>query len=192
MSKKNGTSGNEAEPSPATTTTSKRALPDAETVDVEEEGSSGVKRQRLAVDEIKDVDTGLEKSSDEDGEESNLESIEESGDESSEDDEENEEDEEDEQEELLRELNRIKQARVAEKVREEEEKAAEAQELREYEIATGNPLLNQKDFSIKRRWDDDVIFKNQARGTEKKKPKEFVNDMLRSEFHREFMSKYIK
>jgi len=183
---------NEAEPSPATTAAPKRALADTKTVDAEEGGTSGAKRQRLAVDEIKDVDAGLEKSGDEGGEESSQESSEESSEDSSEDDDDNEEDEEDEQEELLRELNRIKQERVAEKAKEEAENAAQAQEQREYEIATGNPLLNPRDFSIKRRWDDDVIFKNQARGTEKKKPKEFVNDMLRSEFHREFMSKYIK
>jgi len=41
---------------------------------------------------------------------------------------------------------------------------------------------------MKRRWDDDVVFKNQARGTEdKNKKKEFVNDMLRSDFHKIFM-----
>ena len=28
---------------------------------------------------------------------------------------------------------------------------------------------------MKRRWDDDVVFKNQARGTDDKKDKEFVN-----------------
>jgi hypothetical protein len=28
---------------------------------------------------------------------------------------------------------------------------------------------------MKRRWDDDVVFKNQARGTEDKGKKEFVN-----------------
>ncbi len=40
----------------------------------------------------------------------------------------------------------------------------------------GNPLLNKPDFNIKRRWDDDVVFKNQARGTEdKNKKKEFIN-----------------
>lgn len=38
-----------------------------------------------------------------------------------------------------------------------------------------------------RSWDDDVVFKNQARGTEDKKPKEFVNDLLRSDFHKRFM-----
>jgi hypothetical protein len=31
------------------------------------------------------------------------------------------------------------------------------------------------------------VFKNQARGTEDKKKKEFVNDMLRSDFHKRFM-----
>lgn len=55
------------------------------------------------------------------------------------------------------------------------ERAAEEQEQREVDIARGNPLLNAQDFNMKRRWDDDVVFKNQARGTEKKEGKEFVN-----------------
>lgn len=57
----------------------------------------------------------------------------------------------------------------------EREKAAEEQEKREVDIARGNPLLNPQDFNMKRRWDDDVVFKNQARGTENKGKKEFVN-----------------
>lgn len=37
---------------------------------------------------------------------------------------------------------------------------------------------------MKRRWDDDVVFKNQARGTEDKgKKKEFVNVSLGIFFH---------
>lgn len=45
------------------------------------------------------------------------------------------------------------------------------------------------DFSVRRRWDDDVIFKNQARGTDdRNKKKEFVNDLLRSDFHKKFMA----
>ena len=40
------------------------------------------------------------------------------------------------------------------------------------------------------RWDDDVVFKNQAQ--EKKQDKQFVNDLLRSDFHKKFMNKYIK
>ena len=47
---------------------------------------------------------------------------------------------------------------------------AEAQEAasmeKAEELAGGNPLLNLRgaaDFTVKRRWDDDVVFKNQAR-----------------------------
>jgi protein CWC15 len=57
----------------------------------------------------------------------------------------------------------------------EQERAAQEEEQREVDIARGNPLLNSQDFNMKRRWDDDVVFKNQARGTEKKDGKEFVN-----------------
>lgn len=43
------------------------------------------------------------------------------------------------------------------------------------------------------RWDDDVVFKNCAKGIdEAKRDKRFVNDTLRSEFHKKFMEKYIK
>lgn len=43
------------------------------------------------------------------------------------------------------------------------------------------------------RWDDDVVFKNCAKGVdESRKEKRFVNDTLRSEFHKKFMEKYVK
>jgi protein CWC15 len=46
---------------------------------------------------------------------------------------------------------------------------------------------------VKRRWDDDVVFKNCARSEpDKKKEQQFINDSLRSEFHRKFMEKYVK
>jgi len=108
----------------------------------------------------------------------------------------------------MRELEKIKRERAEAKAKEvrvlvsshaagtdtmeEAERAAEEQEQREFDIARGNPLLNPKDFNLKRRWDDDVVFKNQARGTEDKKKKEFVNDMLRSDFHKRFMGKYVR
>jgi protein CWC15 len=69
----------------------------------------------------------------------------------------------------------------------------------------GNPLLNlqaalgqtpsassttSSTFAVKRRWDDDLIFKNQSAGRDDKPKKgEFVNDLLRSEFHKKFMQK---
>lgn len=43
------------------------------------------------------------------------------------------------------------------------------------------------------RWDDDVVFKNCAKGVDDaRKEKRFVNDTLRSEFHKKFMEKYVK
>ncbi|KAI9678947.1 MAG: complexed with cef1p [Trizodia sp. TS-e1964] len=98
-----------------------------------------------------------------------------------------ESDEEDETAELLRELEKIKKERAEQREREEREKAADEVARREVDIAKGNPLLNPTDFNVKRRWDDDVIFKNQARGTQDNRKKEFVNDLLRSDFHKRFM-----
>ena len=103
---------------------------------------------------------------------------------------------------LRRELERIKAERAAARQKEEAAKAAKEQEEREYDIARGNPLLNgdgggggSRDYGVRRRWDDDVVFKNQARGTEereKRRGKDFVNDLLRSDFHRRFMGKYVR
>jgi len=125
-------------------------------------------RRRKILEEAKDID---------------ADSASGSSDESSE-----EEEEEDEEAELMRELAKIKAERAEAKRKEEEEQAAQEQEQREVDIAKGNPLLNKQDFGVKRRWDDDVVFKNQARGTEDRgKRKEFVNDLLRSDFHKRFM-----
>ena len=77
------------------------------------------------------------------------------------------------------------------------------------EIAHGNPLLNmsQSDitsvlhtefddiqsnaYSLKRRWNEETVFRNQAKNIPKQK-KRFINDTVRSDFHRKFMSKYIQ
>lgn len=101
-------------------------------------------------------------------------------------------DDEDEEAELMRELAKIKAERAEQAAREAAEKAKLEEDAREVEIARGNPLLNPKDYGVRRRWDDDVVFKNQARGAEEKRGKEFVNDLLRSDFHRRFMSKYVR
>ena len=107
---------------------------------------------------------------------------------------------EDETGELLAELARIKKERANELQRKEVERSAEAEKIRKETILSGNPLLNlgsgsgqNSDFSVKRRWDDDVVFKNCAKGhDEDGKNDRFINDTLRSEFHKKFMSKYIK
>ena len=45
------------------------------------------------------------------------------------------------------------------------------------------------DFAVSRRWDEDVVFKNCAKKDEADGG--FVNDTLRSAFHRRFMDKYV-
>ncbi|KAI8139702.1 Pre-mRNA-splicing factor Cwf15/Cwc15 [Fennellomyces sp. T-0311] len=110
-------------------------------------------------------------------------------------DEESDDDDEDNTAELLATLQKIRKERAEEKERQEREKLDEEEAQRQEEAMTGNPLLQlgeeKRDFSVKRRWDDDVIFKNQARGADEKNKKRFVNDMLRSDFHRRFLTKYI-
>lgn len=98
---------------------------------------------------------------------------------------------------LLAELNKIKRERAADTEKEEQEKKQEDERIRMENILSGNPLLNytaapKGDAKIKRRWDDDVVFKNCARSEPDKKTPAFINDSLRSDFHKKFMEKYIK
>lgn len=104
-------------------------------------------------------------------------------------------DEEDETADLLAELNKIKAEREEERKQEEEKRLEEEERIRTDNILKGNPLMNGEEkkptTAVKRRWDDDVVFKNCAR-QEPEKKKNFVNDTIRSDFHRRFMYKYIK
>jgi len=144
--------------------------------DAEEEEEDYETKKRRVLEETKDIDADSDSSS--------------SSSESEDDD-----DEEDETAELMRELARIKAERAEAAAKEAAEKAKRDEEQREKDIALGNPLLNpqKEEYGVKRRWDDDVVFKNQARGTEDRgKEKRFVNDLLRSDFHRRFMDKYVR
>ncbi|KFU90274.1 Protein CWC15 [Chaetura pelagica] len=87
---------------------------------------------------------------------------------------------------LLAELEKIKKERA-------EEQARKVKSFPLKSICFLQTALPQANFKVKRRWDDDVVFKNCAKGIdENKKDKRFVNDTLRSEFHKKFMEKYIK
>ncbi|CAL8075238.1 unnamed protein product [Orchesella dallaii] len=107
-------------------------------------------------------------------------------------------DDEDDTAALMAELQRIKKERAAEQAKKEAEKRAEEERIRAENILSGNPLLSysggtsKSDMKVKRRWDEDVVFKNCARADDKSKAKGFINDCLRSDFHRKFMEKYIK
>ncbi len=109
---------------------------------------------------------------------------------------------EDEEAELLAELARIKRERAEDAARRAAEEAAAAQGAADGELLGGNPLLQDRlapgggdaagaSFTVKRRWDDDVVFRNQARG-EPKAVRRFINDTVRSDFHRRFLDRYMK
>lgn len=135
-------------------------------------------KKRRVLEETKDIDADSDSSSSSSDSESN-----------------DDDDEEDETAELMRELAKIKAERAEAAAKAAAEQAKKDEEQREKDIALGNPLLNKDraEYGVKRRWDDDVVFKNQARGTEERgKEKRFVNDLLRSDFHRKFMDKYVR
>lgn len=105
----------------------------------------------------------------------------------------------DDTEALLAELNKIKKERAMEQAKKEIERRQEEERIRMENILSGNPLLThysagsaKTDHKVKRRWDDDVVFKNCAKSEPEKKSNIFINDSLRSDFHRKFMEKYVK
>ncbi len=108
----------------------------------------------------------------------------------------------DDTEELLRELEKIKREREEERARQ----AAAEEEERLASAVSGNPLLaaslaggasrggqgRAAPFAVRRRWDDDVVFRNQAAGVDERPKKRFINDTTRSDFHRKFLARYIR
>jgi protein CWC15 len=100
-------------------------------------------------------------------------------------------DDSDDDEELLRELEKIKKERELERLEKEKEEIENQERKEMEEVLNSNPLMNNDNTGLKRKWNDDVIFKNQARD-EPKSQKRFINDTIRSDFHKKFMYKFIK
>lgn len=111
------------------------------------------------------------------------------------DDKEEDNDSVDTEEELLIELEKIKKAQLEEKIKKENEMKEKTQQ----EILKANPLLNQSfdtssingEYSLKKKWYEDTVFKNQTK-LEQKVKKRFINDTVRSDFHRKFLSKTVQ
>ncbi|EER10799.1 pre-mRNA-splicing factor CWC15, putative [Perkinsus marinus ATCC 50983] len=107
-------------------------------------------------------------------------------------------DEDEEEAELMRELAKIRAERAAEEAKAAAIEQAKEEEEERQQIAVGNPLLQGRmcflsaggSMQLKRRWDDDTVFKNQSRNQPKGK-KRFINDAVRSDFHRKFLDRYI-
>ena len=112
-------------------------------------------------------------------------------------DEESEDDSEDDEAALQAELEKIRAERAAAAARkEEEEREIQEIEARQRAINT-NPLMHLEEnisttsAKLKRRWNDDTVFQNTA-VDEPEQKKRFINDTVRSDFHKRFMRQYLK
>ncbi|ETO34510.1 hypothetical protein RFI_02583 [Reticulomyxa filosa] len=100
----------------------------------------------------------------------------------------------------------IKEKRVA-KEREEEMERKRQEMVQDEAIKTGNPLMSEQwnginlgnasrpndndgSFNVKKSWTEDTVFRNQA--PNKPTQHRFINDTIRSDFHKKFMQRYIK
>ena len=124
-----------------------------------------------------------------DGDDLDASSSDEDGDGSDDDD----SDSEDDEAALQAELAKIRAEREAKKQREAEAAAAAEESQLEEAALIGNPLLASGEASgkLKRRWNDDVVFRNQAKGEPSVK-KRFINDTVRNDFHKRFLNKFIR
>ena len=103
-------------------------------------------------------------------------------------------DESDEEAALQAELDKIRKEREIQKAKEDAIKANEEEAQMEEAALIGNPLLGNDAVSgkVKRKWNDDVPFRNQARGEPERNKKRFINDTVRNDFHKKFLNKFIR
>ena len=103
------------------------------------------------------------------------------------------EDEEDEEAALQAELAKIRKEREAAKDKADAEAVAEEQSQMEGAALEGNPLLDSGPVTtgkLKRRRNEDVILRNQAK-SEPEIKKRFINDQVRNDFHKRILNKFI-
>lgn len=113
------------------------------------------------------------------------------------DEEEEEDEDEDDAEELMRELERIKREREEERARKAREVSEIADRADKDAASKSNPLLapslagaDRQSAALKRRFGDDTVFSH-THASEPEAKKRFINDMLRSDFHRKFLKQYV-
>mmetsp|Transcript_43834 Transcript_43834/g.49737 ORF Transcript_43834/g.49737 Transcript_43834/m.49737 type:complete len:254 (+) Transcript_43834:111-872(+) len=110
------------------------------------------------------------------------------------DDDSTDDDSDDDEEALQAELANIRSEREEAKRKEQEGIDAKNQQGLEEAALIGNPLLSSATTlgvgKMKRKWNDDVVFRNQAKN-EPKVQKRFINDTIRNDFHKRFLDKFM-
>jgi len=172
--------------------------------DVEKEGRLKLLKQTAEVDEVaiqsKYDDADASDASDgDDGDgwsDADNDDLDASSSDEDDSDDDGDSDDEDEEAALQAELAKIRAEREAVKRKKEEEEAAKNEEQLEEAALLGNPLLAASNGSggsgrLKRRWNEDVVFRNQAKGEPEVK-KRFINDTVRNDFHKRFLDKFVR
>eukprot|EP00980_Cylindrotheca_fusiformis_P008521 scaffold1807_cov140-Cylindrotheca_fusiformis.AAC.13 len=168
--------------------------------EVEEEGRLKLLKQTAEVDDeairkkYDDEDAGGGEDDDSGGGWSDVDEDDDLDASDSEEEESSDEDEDDEAA-LQAELAKIRAEREEKKRKEQEEVAAHEESKLEEAAVLGNPLLAGDDpesnARLKRKWNDDVVFRNQAK-SEPEIKKRFINDTVRNDFHKRFLNKFIR
>ena len=186
---------------------------DAIKPEVEERGESRARAQE------KEVDVGLlskyddaddDEDEDEDGDQSDAGSNDDddgdakgsdAGSDSSSDSDSDSSDSDDEEALLQAELSKIRRERDLQKERDLQAQRGAEDAQRAEAALLGNPLLQGagggggggggESGKLKRRWNDDVVFRNQARNEPEQNKKRFINDTVRNDFHKRFLNKYV-
>lgn len=129
------------------------------------------------------------------GDLSSIHNIDETNAPTDDDDSDDDDDEEDDELELQAELERIKAERAAASAKRELEEKSQSESILRESALKSNPLMDLSggdgSAKIKRKWNDDVVFRNQARDEPEIK-RRFINDTIRSDFHRSFLKRFIK
>lgn len=154
----------------------RKTYDDADVVDDDDGGGGG------------EDDNDIEKDSDLDEKDSDLD-----------DDDDESDDDSDDEAALQAELAKIRAERQAVQMQQEHKLAASEQRAAAEAAIHGNPLLNNdssdctktRGGQLKRRWNDDVVFRNQAKG-EPVPQKRFINDTVRNDFHKRFLNKFMR
>lgn len=141
-------------------------------VEVGDDESYEERRKRVALETKNLDDSDEEQSGEEESSGSEVES------------EEDDDSDSDDEAELLKELEKIKKER-AQAQREKELKTKEEEAL------ISNPLLNQAK-PIRKSWRQDKVFNYKNNQSKEKTDDDYVNDLLRSDFHQKFLNRFVK
>ncbi|ELP95041.1 hypothetical protein EIN_252850 [Entamoeba invadens IP1] len=105
-----------------------------------------------------------------------------------------EEKQEEIKEEIKEEINEeIKEEIESDEIDSEEALRRELEECEEEDGDKSEEIVSEVNPNgmIKRKWYDDVIFKNQGKKDDVKK-KRFINDTIRSDYHKDFLDRFVK